>query len=259
MVSDAPIDISAHQDVALSACIGIALGAVAIAAPMIHKHSRYPTAWVLILVAGLAVTFLTVLSLWYEPAAWQLDAIPLSCLAILLAVAGTTLAEFLARSQGGPLWPTAFPSGIWRKIAFTVGLGVALLAGLVLGIVIVDNGGSISVTTIAVAKHAYRVDGTCADGSCVLNECSEPAPCGLKNVGRLQEGELVDIVCQLRGRLTEAPNSVVSHVWNRLASGAYVSDLFVNTPRTNGFSPQIPRCPSRRNLDQDRSTTRSVF
>lgn len=245
MPSDAPLVASAHQDVALSACLAFAVGVMAIAISMIHRRSGRPIAWGLIFLASLAIAFLAIWSLSFEPADWQLDAIPLSCLAVLLAMAGVALAEMAPlRSRGRSLRSVALSGGAWRTVALAAGVGVSLLAGLALGIVIVDNGGSISVTTIAVAKHAYRVDGTCADGSCVLNECSEPAPCGLKNVGRLQEGELVDIICQLRGQEAEAPNGVVSYIWDRLASGAYVSDLFVSTPRTNRFSRQIPRCAS---------------
>jgi len=61
-------------------------------------------------------------------------------------------------------------------------------------------------------------------------------------------GTAVPIVCQTRGttdRLEpDNPNSQTGNMWDRMADGTWVNDIFTNTPnaRNNAPSPGIPAC-----------------
>jgi hypothetical protein len=61
-------------------------------------------------------------------------------------------------------------------------------------------------------------------------------------------GTAVPIVCQTRGttdRLDPGdPNSLTGNVWDRMADGTWVNDIFTNTPnaRSSAPSPGIPAC-----------------
>jgi uncharacterized protein YraI len=55
--------------------------------------------------------------------------------------------------------------------------------------------------------------------------------------GQLAAGSTVAVICQARGqRIGTTP------VWDRISNGGYVSDFYVSTPSTTGFSAALPRC-----------------
>ena len=56
-------------------------------------------------------------------------------------------------------------------------------------------------------------------------------------VGRRESGSSVNVICQAAGSPVGATN-----VWDRLADGTYVSDLYVGTPNKRGYSAPIPKC-----------------
>lgn len=89
----------------------------------------------------------------------------------------------------------------------------------------------------------YHVEGTKTNGAGFLNECPEPSPCAGKNpVGRLYDGDPVYIECQTLHHLAKSKGGQTSRIWDRLYSGAFVSDLFVSTYGAGRFSKGLPRC-----------------
>lgn len=83
---------------------------------------------------------------------------------------------------------------------------------------------------VATVARTYRV----TSGS-ALNVRSGPTTTS-PVVGQLQAGSTAAVICQSRGQLVGATS-----VWDRVGNG-YVSDRYVSTPSTTGFSPGIPRC-----------------
>lgn len=91
--------------------------------------------------------------------------------------------------------------------------------------------------------YVYHVYGTCADGACGLNERSGPGYSSYAIVGHLSDGNEVDLVCQISGQLVTPNHGTASTVWDKLTNGAYVTDVYVDTPGVGGsFSPPIPSC-----------------
>lgn len=165
----------------------------------------------------------------------------LTALCLGIAILGTTilgLTGFISVGWSGDIASSLRSSRGWRW-ALRAAAAIALLAaGLVLG-VLVDSGTNPPSPPMT---GDYQVEGTCGNGSCVLNECAEPAPCGLRNVGRLREGRRIEIECQILGTRATAPNRRSSRIWDRIAPGLFVSDLFVDTPGVGSFSPHLKRC-----------------
>jgi Cutinase len=97
----------------------------------------------------------------------------------------------------------------------------------------------------------FKVLGTCGHAGCTC----VGAPCavavwngpgtGFRPVGALYEGEPVIIACQVIGQPVTGPNAVMSDIWDRLASGGYVSDYWINTRRVDQFSWRRHACPGR--------------
>jgi hypothetical protein len=131
-----------------------------------------------------------------------------------------------------------------KGIVFLVGMALVVLgAGVAIGLLVSDSGNSAGAgPPPTVVEGKYHVSGTCANGSCTVNECEHRAACGVENEGRLREGTTLDIVCQAAGRMAEAPNGRKSPVWDRLSDGLYVSDLFVSGTKVGKFTPSLPRC-----------------
>jgi len=127
-------------------------------------------------------------------------------------------------------------------LSFALGLLLLLAAGVFTGILLGEDGSSGSSSTPIAASGRFRISGTCANGACTVNECTLAAPCGLSNHGRLREGTPVDIVCQTFGKAATAPNGISSTIWDRLPSGLYISDLFVDGTSTGHFTKGLPRC-----------------
>ena len=131
-----------------------------------------------------------------------------------------------------------------KGIAALAGVAVLVLAaGVGIGLLVSDSAGSADAESPpTVVDGKYHVSGTCANGSCTLNECVHRAACGSDNNGRLREGSALDIVCQVSGKMAEAPNGRKSPVWDRLSNSLYVSDLFVAGTKVGKFAPGLPRC-----------------
>jgi hypothetical protein len=89
---------------------------------------------------------------------------------------------------------------------------------------------------------AYRVHGTCVSGTCGLAEWSGPGASAFRAEGAVYEGQEVRVACQARGQLVLGPSGRSSAIWDRLANGAFVSDLYLNTPAVGRFSSAVPRC-----------------
>lgn len=92
-------------------------------------------------------------------------------------------------------------------------------------------------------RTVFRVVDTCGSGSCRLTRRATPEAAG-RALGTLAEGAALTIDCQASGGLVSA-RAGTSRVWNRLPDGSWVSDLYVDTPGTSGFTDGLPRCATR--------------
>jgi hypothetical protein len=93
--------------------------------------------------------------------------------------------------------------------------------------------------------HEVTGTGSCGDSACGLNQRScARTTCG--TTGHYSEGQEVGIVCQTTGD-TVGPSPIYpynsSDIWDKLTDGSYVSDLYVDTPNVNWWSPPIPHPP----------------
>jgi len=79
----------------------------------------------------------------------------------------------------------------------------------------------------------------------VLLTRAGPTSSGAAVTGQLHEHDAVDIACQTRGETVAQSGWGTSSVWDQLANGSWVSDLYVNTPNVNAFSPPIPQCSAK--------------
>jgi hypothetical protein len=131
------------------------------------------------------------------------------------------------------LWEQQFPEP--AKIKRITKLGFVGMACVLVGI-------ALYLLVVAIMhppnSHTYHVYGTCAAGDCGLNERSQPTTTS-KRLGQKRDGDAVTIVCQARGTELRNPNGVTSTVWDKLTNGAYVTDLYVDTPAVGG---EIPAC-----------------
>jgi len=100
-------------------------------------------------------------------------------------------------------------------------------------------------STPASSSHRFAVYGTCPAGGCVLLTRAGPTSSGAGVTGQLHEHDAVDIACQTRGETVAQSGWGTSSVWDQLANGSWVSDLYVNTPNVNAFSPPIPQCSAK--------------
>ncbi len=93
------------------------------------------------------------------------------------------------------------------------------------------------------AFYVHHVKGTCADGACGLKEHTGPGYSSYPTVGAVAEGAEVQIVCQTSGEFVTPIHGTGSSVWDKLLNGAYVTDVYIDTPGIGGaFSPPIPQC-----------------
>jgi hypothetical protein len=102
------------------------------------------------------------------------------------------------------------------------------------------------VTLIHATAHTYSVQGTCNAGACALAEWTGPGMTSYNTVAADYEGKRLDIVCQTTGQTIKAANGRTSAIWDELADGAFVPDLYVDTPGVGAYSAHIPTC---HNLD----------
>ncbi|MGN6588062.1 MAG: hypothetical protein ACTHKT_11450 [Solirubrobacterales bacterium] len=131
--------------------------------------------------------------------------------------------------------------GPGATFTFAAGLLLLLGAGVGFGVLLAGGGRDEGTATVAISSP-YRVSGTCVNGACTVNECKTAAPCGQENEGELREGTPLDIACQTKGEPATAPNGRKSRIWDRLVSGLYVSDLFVEGTATGHFTSSLLQC-----------------
>jgi hypothetical protein len=100
---------------------------------------------------------------------------------------------------------------------------------------------------LALAGGAHADPGT-ANPYQVANTGGEPvnvrnAPSlGAQVISTLSEGATIDISCQTTGDTATGTLSDSSDIWDGLAGGGYISDLFASTAGIGAFTPGIPRC-----------------
>ena len=84
---------------------------------------------------------------------------------------------------------------------------------------------------VATVAYSYKVTSTTT-----LNARTGPST-SYPVAGTYAPGSALKVVCQ-------APGSKVgtTSVWDKLSTGSYVSDYYVNTPSTTGYSSPLPRC-----------------
>jgi uncharacterized protein YraI len=63
---------------------------------------------------------------------------------------------------------------------------------------------------------------------------------GYSAVGSVADGARVTIYCQTSGS-TVTGTYGTSSIWDRIGSGRYISDAYVNTGY-DGYIPNVPRC-----------------
>lgn len=90
-------------------------------------------------------------------------------------------------------------------------------------------------------SRSYQVYGTCAAGACGLNERLQPSSRSEPR-GQLRDGARVGIVCQVVGERQTNRNGEHTDVWDKLDTGVFVTDLYVDTPQ---IGSGIPSCPTR--------------
>jgi hypothetical protein len=90
-------------------------------------------------------------------------------------------------------------------------------------------------------SYVHHVTGTCRDGACGLKLRTGPGYSAFAAVGSLPEGAEADVTCQAMGQ-TVSNGYASSAVWDRLTSGAWVTDFYLDTPNIGAFSPPIPQC-----------------
>jgi surface antigen len=93
----------------------------------------------------------------------------------------------------------------------------------------------------APSYYVYQVTGTCRDGACGLTLRAGPGYSSYASLGSLPEGANADVVCQATGE-TVSNGYASSAIWDKLTTGAWVSDFYLNTPNIGAWSPPIPQC-----------------
>ena len=103
----------------------------------------------------------------------------------------------------------------------------------------VETWGGVSLTVdsdiikgpVATVAKTYRVTSTTP-----LNVRSAPTATS-SILGQLQPGSSVAVICRARGQQIGTTS-----VWDCISTGGYVSDRYVSTPSSTGFSATLPRC-----------------
>lgn len=99
---------------------------------------------------------------------------------------------------------------------------------------------------VATVARAYRVTSTSP-----LNARSGPST-SYAVVRSYAPGASLPVVCQGLGQRVGT-----TAVWDRLTTGAWVSDHYVSTPSGTGFSPALPRCTYPGQVTTDRLNART--
>jgi hypothetical protein len=221
----------------LGACLGILTALVALQGEALPHGSRRRSRLQLASAGGITLLVLA-LGFWSNPFFIGVFAytggVAIATVIVLAAEQRVHEVNLLRRLRGGK----------WERpasVAFGGGLVLMVGAGVAIGVLLVAGGGR-SQPSPFLLSSPYRVSGTCINGACTVNECTTPAPCGLENHGRLHEGKPLDIVCQTGGEVATSPDGHHSRIWDRLPSGLYISDLFVEDTAVNKFTRSLPRC-----------------
>jgi uncharacterized protein YraI len=140
-------------------------------------------------------------------------------------------AVWMARWDGNPSltgWPTAPNShwAIWQRAKQYLGDHNETWGGVTINI----DSNSIKAPMATVAR-TYKVTGTTS-----LNARSGPGS-SYPVVRTYTSGSSLSVVCQTSGQKVRTTS-----VWNRLTNGAWVSDYYVSTPSSTGFTTALPRC-----------------
>ena len=88
----------------------------------------------------------------------------------------------------------------------------------------------------------YSVHGTCITGTCAVAVWSGPGTSSFKALSAVHEGQEVRVICQASGQRMLGPSGLESAIWDRLSSGGFVSDLYLNTPAVGRFSSTLSQC-----------------
>jgi surface antigen len=95
-----------------------------------------------------------------------------------------------------------------------------------------------SAATLALTGTAsaatYQVSGTGGYGLVARSAPSTSA----SGVTTYPEGTSLNVTCQTNGSVVNS----ASWVWDKLSTGTYVSDYYVNTPTVDNFSINLPNC-----------------
>jgi surface antigen len=88
--------------------------------------------------------------------------------------------------------------------------------------------------TGAASAATYQVSGT---GGYGLTARSAPST-SASALTVYPEGASINVTCQTNGSVVNG----ATWVWDRLSTGSYVSDYYVNTPTVDNFSISLPNC-----------------
>ena len=154
--------------------------------------------------------------------AWEKAVISAAILLVIAAIATTFL--FLLRAQSA---------------ADTTGRGVWWAAGGVLVTLVLTTAFVLVRPTPAPAGGVtFVVYGTCLSGGCGLKQRTGPGPQYPEGGPRLADGARVEIVCRALGDPVPGHRS---RLWDRLSTGLFVSDAFIDRPK-DGRPPYIAWC-----------------
>jgi hypothetical protein len=191
------------------------------------------------LIAIFAISTLTPLVAIFGTGLISKAAVNYAVASLLVVVALLVGLEFRRADEKG--WASQLVSRVMQTPRRrSIGLVLTGLASLGLVLWLVRAGRLAEDSGVPVAGR-YKVRWTCTDGVCSVNECTSPNACGKKAVGRLKEGESVEITCQAHGGPV-GPRKRSSRIWDKLVDGNYVTDFYIDTPRFDRFTPGIPRC-----------------
>jgi uncharacterized protein YraI len=125
-------------------------------------------------------------------------------------------------------WPTASNTSWseWQRAKQYAGDHVETWGGVSLNI---DS--DVIKGPVATVAKTYRVT-----TSTPLNVRSGPTTTS-SVIGQLPAGSTAGLICQARGQTVGS-----TPVWDLISTGGYVSDLYVSTPSTTGFTTALPRC-----------------
>jgi hypothetical protein len=177
---------------------------------------------------------------------WRAFIVCSAFLFLLLVVAARVLVAIRHAAAPGAVASTppisVHTKGMPPRLRVLMSHGAGLLCGIVVGSGCFFLLGPTSASNARV-RAVYRVYGTCAAGAgrtCGLNARLHPTSHSEPR-GQLRDGDSVTVVCQTVGEKQTNPNGVSTDVWDKLATGAYITDLYLDTPQ---IGTDIRACPT---------------